>query len=357
MANVQGTQVRAALKKSAVWDTAVTVGVGDGLYVTSPLDNVPERDLVMDEAVGIAVTQKINYGNRQPIAADVVADLHYEGFDLTQALVMGTVTSVSQTSSGSSAFDWQYDLNDTVNGLMGTYVTERGTQIFEYPSIKVTGVEFAGEAGAVVTIAIKNLRNKLLLPSMAGIVNTTGSFASVTYPDVLNRVMFNQSTFRINRDSAGALGSGDVINPSGFTLTLQRALEGDFVSDGSDYITEPEVTGLIEVKLTLEFPQYDAADSYEKDFLESSNVVKFDYKADVEFIGAIIDGAETFKIKFEFPSLHLDVPQSGAEGPGKITRSLTFTGFIAQTAPTGMSGLTQPIRMSGVNTVATSPLA
>lgn len=357
MSKIQGTQVKAALKKASAWGTAVAAGAGDGFYVTAPADPVPEREMVPSEPAGVAAPPEIDFGNSPAITADILADLHYEGNDVPLALGMGTAGAPSTSASGSTGRDYILDILDDLTGLYGTYVTRRGVsgEIWENPSLKVLGFELAGEAGAPVTLALKNARNALVRTS---VVNTTGTFASVTYPDRVNRVMFNQCVALINRDTGAALASpGDRINISGFNLAFTRPLEGDQVCDGNDFITEPDPTGLIEVKLTLDRPQYETSDTFVEDFLAATNAAKFRYKASLEFTGALIDGSVFYKFKLQLPHLHLDVPQSQTEGPGKIAESLTFSALTRPTAPSGMTGITQQFRITGTNTRTTDPLA
>ena len=358
MSKIQGTQVKAALKLSDEdWGTPVEVGAGDVFFVTAPADPVPEREMVASEPAGVAAPPEIDFGNTPAITADILADLHYEGMDVALALGMGTAGVPSVAATGSDGYDYTYDILDNVAGLFATYVTRRGVsgEIWENPSLKVLGFELAGEAGAPVTLALKNARNTLVRTSA---INPIGTFAAVTYPERVHRVMFNQCVALINRDTGGALAApGDRINISGFNLAFTRPLEGDQVCDGNDFITEPDPTGLIEVKLTLDRPQYETGDTFVEDFLAATNAAKYRYKASIEWTGALIDGTVFRKFKIQLPHLHLDVPQSQTEGPGKIAESLTFTALTRPTAPTGMAGITQQFRITGTNERTTDPLA
>jgi hypothetical protein len=356
MSKIQGTQVKAALKKATDWGVAVECGAGDGLYVTAPADSVPEREMLASEPVGVAAPPEIDFGNTPPIAADILADLHYEGNDVALALAMGTAGAPTIAATGSAGYDFIYDIKDDMTGLFGTYVSRRGVsgEIWENPSVKMLGFELAGEAGGAVTLALKNARNTLVRTSTT---NTTATFANVTYPDRVNRVMFNQGVCLINRDSAAALAIGDRLNISGFSLAFTRPLEGDQVLDGNDYITEPDPTGLIECKLTLNRPQYETGDTFVEDYLAATNAAKYRYKCSLEWTGALIDGSVYYTFKVQLPYLHLDVPQSSTEGPGKIAETLTFTALTRPTAPLGMTGITQQCRITGTNTRTTDPLA
>ena len=60
---------------------------------------------------------------------------------------------------------------------------------------------------------------------------------------------------------------------------------------------------------------------------------------------------------FEFPALFVSKFDAPVSGHGLVRPVVTFKGYMANAAPTGMSGLTNPMRVTIVNTRATNLLA
>ncbi len=187
--------------------------------------------------------------------------------------------------------------------------------------------------------------------------NTPATFASVTWADQLNRIRYSEGVFRMNNQSAGALNDADKIYPSSFELVARRRLAGEY--DGrhktyqpnvQDLIDEPSNDGIAEITMKLTFPRHTSM-NYLADLI--SNTRK---KMDITFTGAVIEGVYRNQFKLQFPNLQLknvDV----VDAQGNIKEPLEFVVHGAISAPSGMTGLTDPFWISGINTRSTNPLA
>lgn len=186
--------------------------------------------------------------------------------------------------------------------------------------------------------------------------NSLTTFALVTNFEEQNRIRYSEGVFRINTRSSGALGDADKIYPASFELTSKRKLKGEY--DGKytthypnkqNLIDEPCNDGMMETTLKLTFPRHTSSA-----FLAALQA-DTRYKADMIFTGAVIEGAYYRQFKIQFPHLQLknvDV----ADAQGNIKEPLEFIIHGAASAPTGMTGLTDPFWISGINKRTTDPL-
>jgi hypothetical protein len=231
------------------------------------------------------------------------------------------------------------------------------TYIEEVPTAKITGLTISGEVGAkplqltVETIGI----NK----EVASVINTLATFASVTMPtgaDV-NPVMFSHLVFRMNDQGGAALGVGDVIRPSKFTLGLKRNLKNDFTgayrttgTNVQDMGDEPTNDGFPDLKLTLEFPTHGDAT-----YITSlgSDTRK---KCDITATGGLITGAYYYQHLWQQPHLQ-QITADPTDDNGRIKQPLEYMLHGASAAPTGMAGITDPLNWTVINKRSTDPLA
>ena len=187
--------------------------------------------------------------------------------------------------------------------------------------------------------------------------NTTQTFANVTLPNELNRVLFAQGVFRINNQSGAQLGSGDIVYPSSFEFTPRRMIKGEYTGqyktyspNPQDLIDEPCNEGMAEITLKLTFPRHTSSANI------AALIADTRKKMDMTFTGPLIEGNYYYQFKVQFPHLQLkDVPVADAQG--NIKEPLEFVVHGCDTAPAGMTGLTDPFWISGINRRTTDPLA
>jgi hypothetical protein len=175
---------------------------------------------------------------------------------------------------------------------------------------------------------------------------------------VANRVKFSEGVFQMNAQSGAALSPADRIYPSRFELDFQRKLTGEYTgqyryasgSNTQDLIDEPQNDGLPDITLKLEFPRLTG----------TTNIAILNgdtrQKMDITFTGAAI-GTSGFSrsFKLQFPHLQL-VTDDPADAAGIIKESLEFKVYGCAAAPAGMTGITDPLWISGINQRATDPL-
>jgi hypothetical protein len=350
---VAGVEIRAALKKASVWNTAVQCGAHDGILI---LPSAIRRDapIEVDDSTGTFFTMD---GQAGPITVegDLPCYLRYDGLDVPIALVMGTAgTPVEQGAAPAYAFT--YGFAASTDGKFATFAEHMRNYISEVPSLKIWGFTITGEVGKPVRIVFHVTGNDKVFNST---VNTTETFDTVTYQEQQNRVRFSDAVFRMNDRSAGVLASpGDRIYPNSFELSVKRKLRGEHTgefrctsgSNVQDMIDEPTSDGMPEIGLTLSFPRHTGTT-----YLLSLGA-DTRKKLDITFTGGLIAGTHYRRFALQFPHLQL-MHDDPLNVQGIIREPLVFAVHGAVTAPQGMAGITDPIRLSGINTRSTDPLA
>ncbi|MBI5075634.1 MAG: hypothetical protein HZB62_10790 [Nitrospirae bacterium] len=407
-----GAEITAAIRKALVWGTAKPCGAGHGLLIL-PSSIKKDRNNLLDDSLGSYWPTDSDPAEVK-VEGDIVSYLRYDGLDLLIATVMGTAVlptytaPVTGTATGGStstlikaAAGWTvdayigkfvkitagtgigqvrkitdndattltvdvtdgnwiapdatsefeifnayashpYDLADNIDTLFLTFCVNNKVSVEEYVTLKPIGMVIKGDVGGAVQVSFKCLAYD---KTMGSVINTLVTFASVTTRETANRVLYSQGVFRINTQSGGALGSGDTVYPKNFELSLMRKASGDYGAGGSfDYIDEPTNDGLPEVKLKVEFPKYTATTHFDD---WDANTAK---KMDITFTGS---GSRSLLL--QLPNLkyaNVDLPMDR----GRLKHSLEFNCLAAAAAPTGMTGVTKPFRLTLVNTYGGDPL-
>jgi len=254
-----------------------------------------------------------------------------------------TAPDATSTFEISNAFTTHvYDIVPNIDGLFLTYCINNKVNIEEMASLKPIGMTIKGEIGKANTITFKCIAFDKVTNSAT---NTLVTFAAVTIRETANRVLMSQGVIRMNTQSGGALGSGDIINPKSWELSFQRKMKGDYGS-GSSYnnVDEPTNDGLPEAKMKLEFSKYTS----NQNFLDwDANTPK---KLDFTFTGS---GSRSLLIQCPNAMYaNVDLPIEA----GRMKHPVDLNLLAAASAPTGMTGVTMPFRMTMVNTYGGDPL-
>lgn len=350
MGGTIGREIVAAFVKYGTWRTVSGApGAGTGLLLRTLPGQARQPDYPADESLGINFIKRYDKGGVQPVTTDLTAYDRYQGLDVLLAIAMGTAGT--PTSMGSGAYYNTYTLKDRVDGLFGTlfakHTVDTGTdKVWAYPSVKVGGFTIHAVAGQPTEISFHQTAND------CDIDNAT-SMASVTVPTLGNRLMGGECQVRMNAQSGGALGSGDVIQPAEWTLTYKRPMDAEHVTDGDQTIIEPVETGFADLSLSMRFPRYNTANHA---FLTAlGNDTR--QKCDITFTGALIGGANYYMRRYRFPHLvvtNIDAPKSG---PAIVPLNIEFKVAGVESAVTGMTGLLTPFDCYVQNTRATDPLS
>ena len=241
------------------------------------------------------------------------------------------------TKSDTKTYTHTLKLLAKMAGLFGTYATEKHDKIEVVPSAKPHKLTFSVDAGKI-KLSVDFKGNDLINDS--GVVT---SMAAVTIPDDHNRILFKQGVFRMNAQDGAGLADGDKIKIKDFTLEIERGAEDQYEA-GSQQIIEPlEGDVKPKVTLTLNFNRLDSVNEvYFADWKAQT-----EKKLDIVFTGALIEESNYNYFKFEFPRMQIEDMDKPDEAI--IPASITLRGLEADAAPTGMTGITKPVRMTIMN--------
>jgi len=349
MSAVAGTELKFGLKKAATWGTPVACGASDGLLLL-PTGIKRDAGVDVDDSLG-QFWAKDGTPGAIKVEGDLPSYLRYDGMDLLIALFMG-ITGAPVQQAATAAYAYSYDLADNTDGLFATFAKHLKTYVAEVPSLKISGLTIKGEQGKPLQLIATGIGDNMAEDG----TNNATSFLNVTIAEVANRIQFAQGVFRMNDQSGIALAVGDKIGPSSFELSAKRKLTGtygSFVTGGAnsqDLIDEPVNDGMPEVTLKLQFPKHTGKTRLTDLGADTRK------KMDITFTGALIASTYYRQFKLEFPHLQLKTVDVVDE-TGIIKEPVEFLVHAASVAPAGMTGITKPFRISGINQRATNPLA
>ncbi|QOX79793.1 hypothetical protein FY034_12915 [Trichlorobacter lovleyi] len=351
--SVAGVEIQYAAKKAATWLTPVACGALNG-FLSRPVTINDKSDVDIDDSLG-------TYFSPDGTAGDITCDgaippyLRYAGQELLLALVCGTAGVPTTHAGGTLSKDWVYKPAKNIDGLFATFVRNMKNYIAEVPSLKIYGFTIKGETGGSLELSLDTIGSNTNRNTTTG-TNTLTTANNITIAETGNRVRFSHGVFRMNVQSGAALGVGDKIVPSAFEFSFKRKLKGVFgayttgTTTPRGVVDEPTNDDMPEISLKLTFPRHTSATM----LTAWGDDVR--YKMDATFTGPIIELAIPYLFLMQWP--HLQIKNVEAiDAKGIIQEPLEFICHGAATAPTGMTGITEPFRLSGTNKFATDPLA
>lgn len=346
MGKAIGVELKAAIKKATVWGTAVACGANNGILIL-PGNIKKDRSAQVDDSLGLYFAQDADIGEIKA-EGSIPMYLRYDSLDLLIALAMGATGGAPAQQGATAAYAQKFTLADDLDGLFATFCLYNQVNVDECASLKLTGFTIKGEIGRACGVTF----DAIAIDKITGsVVNTSVTFANVTYFETANRVLYSQGVFRLNAQGGAALGSGDVIYPKSFELSYKRKMSGVYGVSGSfNLIDEPTNDDMPELKLKLEFPRYTAATHF-TDW--DANAAK---KMDITFTGGLIASTYYRTFKISLPNLkyaNVDLPIE----KGILKHPVEFHVLGCAAAPAGMTNITKPFQIDVINRQSTNVLA
>ena len=348
---ITGEEIVYARKKGTVWGTPTVCGVGHGflgLGVTAD----PEYNDQVDDSLGQLFAVESSPGDTK---LDVSIPFYMRFNDaVIWAMIaefMGTAGVPVTHAAGTISKDHTLKIAKKTDGLYSSFLANLGGAfIEEVPSFKISKYVVTWETGKPVHAVVSGPGFDLIIDSET---NTLITAAAVTILERKNRSYMAQTEIRMNDASGIALAAGDKIGPSKVVLTAERKLTGHtgtFVSKGREVIDEPTNDGAFTSTLSMTFPR--TVDAAGRAKIQSNT----SQKCEIITTGPAIEGAIFYLIKHQFPNL-VPSKNSNPHKKGNIELTKEYAVLGADTAPTGMTGNTDPFWIFLTNKIVTDLLA
>lgn len=339
---------------SGSWGTssavATAVGAGDGHYVRDDLGIQLKKRYHKDDTQAQGFIGSVQTSRTEAIEAMVPLFLHYIDAFLNPlwALAFGTGGTAPTQLGVSTAYTNTFEPATNKTGKYATIVRDKVQMVGEVPGAKFTGFELRSGDGGRMELDFHFIGDTEKSDSA---INTATQVSALTFPALGFRAFFSDLIFRVNAQAGGALGASDALKITSLKVTFKQPMDTKHVG-GQHVLIEPEENGIPDVMIDVVMPRYEAASH--AFFAAHRDGTR--YKGDITITGPVITGSTTYTLLFQFPNLY--VPDYKAPVPGnagQVEPSATFEALSTTTAPTGMTGVTVPIRLVTTGTATTNP--
>lgn len=325
------------------WGVATSVTKGTRFLDDGGLKFQPI--FVEDRSFGEPFLGAADIGDVQPVDIQTGGQVRYEdNHYILEACAMGSPAAVTiSTSTAGQTTSWLhvFDLAPSIDGLGVTMAMDRKLYVEEIPSAKVYGwTETIGDGG-VLTQAFKFLGNKATNISS---ININSTIYAASFPALGGKVFRKQGTFRMNKQSGGALASTDAIPCETVDFAFERPQDRTF-GTSQDYIVEPGDNEFPMPTLKLGFPRMNTISA---NSLYAALRANDAFKADWICLGAFINSTDQLKRMYQFPYVELQDFQTPVAGAAQVKPMASFVLKKVSAAPTGMSGVTMPFRLTKI---------
>lgn len=349
MAGITGRQTKFAFAKFGANSWGVAASVTKGIYFEGDGGLKLDPNIIIDDAFGQVFEGTSEVGDIKAPSLTFQQQARYDDNSyILQALAMGSPAAVTiSTSTAGQTTSWshQIDLADVIDGLGLTLAIDKVLYVEELTSAKVFGFNLKNGQGGIMQLAHKMIGSK---PTIQSSININSTLAGATYPALGNRIFRKHGTFRMNLNSAGALGSTDAVKVDDIEFTYTRAQDAPQVF-GQDYIDEPADDAFPTFELSVTYPRMNtvSANSLYASLRDATAL-----KADLTFLGAFINSTDTYKRLYQWPYLQLHEYQAPLAGGKQVRPHAKFKALLAPTSPSGMP-FVRPFRLTCIQVNST----
>lgn len=340
-----------AIATAASWGTATALGAGDGIWVIDDLNDSISMQVDEDDSAGQDFIGSMQVANHNAPKPEIATLLHYnDGFqNVMWALACGTGGTAPVQIGATTAYTNTFEPATNKTGVFATIIRDKVQYISEIPSAKCTGFElsFGDNGRAMITWMFIGAK-----VNIASVINTSTQVSALTFPTQGLRAFFKQLEFRLNAASGGALSSAEEMGITDLTFKYDQALDEKFEA-GQDYLVQPEDNAYPEITLDVTFTRLDSvSDDFAAYHRDNTSL-----KADITLTGPTL-ATTTYKLLVQFPNLIVTAaPVEFPSGAENVAPAVSFKAYKASTAPTGMTGVTKPFRITTTGISTTNPFA
>lgn len=346
--SVTGRNSRAAFAVYGTNSWNVAASVNKALHLAGDAGLTLQPQFSENETLNQGFYRNASIGDITAPDLTLQMDARYEDFGyVLEACVMGSPAApVVVSSTGGNAYGHVLDLAPTVSGRGITLAIEYGGAGFspfvqELTSAKVYGLSEAVGTAGVIQQSFRVLGSK---PTITSSVNIPATLAAATVPDFGNKVFRKQGVFRLNAQAGGSLTAADAVNVETVAWEFARVNDAPFVF-GSDTIIEPADAGFPTIRVTATFPRMNTVSA---NSMYAQLQAGGAWKGDLTYTGANINSSTAASKHIQWPYLEPQELTLGLAGAGQVKPSVTFLAKEVASAPTGMSGVTRPFRITRV---------
>lgn len=347
MSGVTGREMKAiAFAKCGTNSWNVAASVTKGLRATSDGGMKYAPQFVEDKSFGETFLGPAEYGDVAAVDATFESQARYDDYNyVLEGLVMGSPSAVAlSTSATGQTTSWKhvFDMAPSIDGLCATFAIDRKLYVEELTSAKVYGLsETFGDAGILMQ-SFKVLGGQVTdISSVNAAANSTVYTAS--YPALLGKVYRNQGVFRINAQSGGALGASDAIVAETMEFTFTRPQDQSF-GTSSAYLLEPADNEFPEISLTVTFPRMNTLSA---NSLRVALRAGTAHKLDWTYTGlTYINSTDRYGKLYQAPYAELQDFETATAGAAQVKPKAMWKLKKPTAAPTGMTGVTIPLRIT-----------
>jgi hypothetical protein len=354
MAGQTGRTFKMAFAKFGANSWGVAASVTKGVYF--------ESDAGLSLKVAQIVDNAFGQTDHAPASSGLVEapDIVYKGRSryedhtyIWDALAMGSPAAVTiSTSVAGQVTSWLHimDLAPSIDGLGLTTAIDKNLYVDELTSAKVYGFEETQDSNGSMDVAYKVLGSK---PTPISSININSTVAGANYPALTNRITQIQGVFRMNAQAGGALDSTNTQRIASWKFGFERPQDAPHVY-GQNYVDEPADNGFPTYTIEVEYPRMNTVSA---NSLYNALANGSDFKADMTFTsGTYINSTDAWQKKYQFPHIQLmeDGFTANTDGAQQVKPIAKFACRLPSAAPTGMSGVTKPFRLTRImqNSVA-----
>lgn len=348
MSGQTGRSMRLAFAKFGTNSWGVAASVTKGAYFEGDAGLQLKPAMITDNAFNQPFVGPADPGLIEAPTLSLVGRDRYDDYQyVLEGLAMGSPTAVviaTSTSGQTTSWSHQFDLADSIDGLGATFAIDKNQYVDELTNAKIHGFTLTQDSNGAMsqTFTVTGSR-----PTNISSVNVNSTLAAATFPALTNRVVQQQGTFRLNNNSAGALGATDAIKAESIKLTFTRPQDAPHIY-GQDFVDEPADNGWPEVMVEVTYPRMNTVSA---NSLYAGVRSATAFKADWTFLGAFINSTDQYKKLYQFPYLQLmaDGFTANTAGPNQVKPVAKFAARMATTSPTGMA-FVRPFRLTRVMT-------
>lgn len=349
--SVTGRNSRVGFSVYAANSWGVAASVTRALHLTGDAGLTLQPQFSENETLNQGFYRNASIGDITAPDLTITQDMRYEDHAyMLEACAMGSPAAVtvvsSQAASSLVAYQHIIDLAPSVVGRGITIAFEYGgasyaPYIQELTSARVYGFSEAVGTAGVISQSFRLLGSK---PTITSSINFNSTLASISVPDFGNKVFRKQGVVRLNAQANGALSASDALPVETVELEFTRVNDAPFVY-GQDYIIEPADNGFPTATVRMTFPRMTtvAANSMYR-LLQNGGA----WKGDVTYTGAYINSTTQLSKLYQFPYMEIQEFSAPLTGANQVKPTALFRLKEVASAPTGMSGVTRPFRITRV---------